>query len=38
MKDLRLNKGLENLGCLRQKLVAITDRFAEALRKNNLVI
>jgi len=28
MKDLGLNKGLENLGCLRQKLVAITDRFA----------
>ena len=28
MKDLGLNKGLENLECLRQKLVAITDRFA----------
>ena len=28
MKDLGLNKGLENLGRLRQKLVAITDRFA----------
>jgi len=28
MKDLGLNKGLENLACLRQKLVAITDRFA----------
>ena len=28
MKDLRLNKGLENRGCLRPKLVAITDRFA----------
>jgi len=28
MKDLGLNKGLENLGCLRQKLIAITDRFA----------
>jgi len=28
MKDLRLNKGLENLGCLRQKLIAMTDRFA----------
>ena len=28
MKDLSLNKGLENLECLRQKLVAITDRFA----------
>ena len=28
MKDLRLNKGLDNLECLRQKLVAITDRFA----------
>src|ERR1700737_2849459 len=27
MKDLGLNKGLENLACLRQKLVAITDRF-----------
>jgi hypothetical protein len=29
MKDLGLNKGLENLQCLRQKLVAITDRFAD---------
>ena len=29
MKDLGLKKGLENLGCLRQKLIAITDRFAE---------
>src|SRR4029077_1900652 len=28
MKDLSLNKGLENLQCLRQKLVAVTDRFA----------
>lgn len=28
MKDLGLNKGLENLECLRQKLAAITDRFA----------
>jgi hypothetical protein len=28
MKDLGLNKGLENLGPLRQRLVAITDRFA----------
>jgi hypothetical protein len=28
MKDLGLNKGLENLGRLHQKLVAITDRFA----------
>jgi hypothetical protein len=28
MKDLGLNKGLENLECLRQKLVAVTDRFA----------
>ena len=28
MKDLGLNKGLENLGKLRQKLVAITDRLA----------
>ena len=28
MKDLGLNKGLENLERLRQKLVAITDRFA----------
>jgi hypothetical protein len=28
MKDLGLNKGLENLGRLRQKLVATTDRFA----------
>ncbi len=28
MKDLGLNKGLKNLECLRQKLVAITDRFA----------
>jgi hypothetical protein len=28
MKDLGLNKGLKNLGCLRQRLVAITDRFA----------
>jgi hypothetical protein len=28
MKDLGLNKGLQNLECLRQKLVAITDRFA----------
>jgi len=29
MKDLGLKKGLENLGCLRQKLVAMTDRFAD---------
>jgi len=28
MKDLGLNKGLNNLECLRQKLVDITDRFA----------
>jgi len=28
LKDLGLNKGLENLDVLRQKLVAITDRFA----------
>jgi hypothetical protein len=28
MKDLGLNKGLENLGALRQKLTGITDRFA----------
>jgi hypothetical protein len=28
MKDLRLNQGLENLECLRQKLIATTDRFA----------
>jgi len=28
MKDLGLNKGLENLGALRQKLIAITGRFA----------
>ncbi len=28
MKDLRLNKGLENLESLRQKMIAITDRFA----------
>jgi hypothetical protein len=28
MKDLGLNKGLKNLECLRQKLIAITDRFA----------
>jgi hypothetical protein len=28
MKNLGLNKGLENLGKLRQKLVAIPDRFA----------
>jgi hypothetical protein len=28
MKDLGLNKGLENLGALRQKLVGVTDRFA----------
>jgi hypothetical protein len=28
MKDLALNKGLENLGGLRQRLVATTDRFA----------
>jgi len=27
MKDLGLNKGLKNLQCLRQQLVAITDRF-----------
>ena len=27
MKDLGLNKGLENLGALREKLVCITDRF-----------
>jgi hypothetical protein len=29
MKDLGLNKGLENLECLYQRLVAITDRFAD---------
>jgi hypothetical protein len=29
MKDLGLNKGLENLGRLRHKLVGITDRFAD---------
>jgi hypothetical protein len=28
MKDLGLNKGLKNRECLRQNLVAITDRFA----------
>jgi hypothetical protein len=28
MKDLGLNKGLENLGALREKLTGITDRFA----------
>ena len=28
MKDLGLNKGLKNLGCLRKKLIDITDRFA----------
>ena len=28
LKDLGLNKGLENLNALRQKLVAVTDRFA----------
>ena len=28
MKDLGLNKGLKNLEALRQKLVAVTDRFA----------
>ena len=28
MKDLGLKKGLENLECLRHRLVAITDRFA----------
>jgi hypothetical protein len=28
MKDLGLNKGIKNLECLRQRLVAITDRFA----------
>jgi hypothetical protein len=28
MKDLGLNKGLENLGRLRHKLIGITDRFA----------
>ena len=28
MKDLGLNKGLKNLECLRQRLVAVTDRFA----------
>ncbi len=28
MKDLGLNKGLENPGRLRQPLVAVTDRFA----------
>ena len=28
MKDLGLNKGLENLEHLRRKLVGITDRFA----------
>jgi hypothetical protein len=28
MKDLGLNKGLENLGALRKKLTGITDRFA----------
>lgn len=29
MKDLGLNKGLENLGKLRQRVVAVTDRFAD---------
>jgi len=29
MKDLGLKKGLENLECLRQRFVAITDRFAD---------
>jgi hypothetical protein len=29
MKDLGLNKGIQNLECLRRKLVAITDRFAD---------
>ena len=28
MKDLGLNKGLKNLECLRQRLAAMTDRFA----------
>ena len=28
MKDLGLNKGLENLGALRKRLIGITDRFA----------
>ena len=28
LKDLGLNKGLENLNALRQKLVAVTDRLA----------
>jgi len=28
MKDLGLNKGLENLGALRKKLTGVTDRFA----------
>lgn len=28
MKDLGLNKGLKNLGTLRQRLIGITDRFA----------
>ena len=28
LKDLGLNKGLENLGALREKLVAVTDRLA----------
>ncbi len=28
MKDLGLNKGLENLAALRQKLIGVTDRFA----------
>ena len=36
MKDLGLNKGLENLEHLRQKLVGVSDRFAgfEALSLN----
>ena len=28
MKDLSLNKGLQNLECLRQRVVRITDRWA----------
>ena len=28
MKDLGLNKGLKNLGALRQRLIGTTDRFA----------
>jgi hypothetical protein len=35
MIDLGLNKGLENLQRLRQKLVAITDRFADQKQRVN---